>query len=307
MFRTLLTRFACCAALLACVPAALAYDRVTILIGNASSAGDEFIREFKGQLAERGVRQVSIRNLAENSAAAAPADSGTLLVAVGVQALQHAAGQKGSQPVLGVLIPQPAFEKIRTAAVNANLSAIFLDQPPSRQMRLLHKLLPQAESVGILLGPTSMRGSAALVKAAKDAGLKAVMATIADENELTPTLRQLLESSSVLLAVPDPLVHQRGTAQTMLLTSYRYQKPVIGYSQAYVTAGALAAAYSSPEHIARQAAEIALTYSDRQAALPSPQPPRYFSVGINRQVARSLGFDLQDAESLTETLIKEEQ
>lgn len=303
MFRTLLTLFGCSIALLAFAPAAHAYDRITVLVSSASSAGDEFIRAFKGHLAERDSRQVSIRNIAENPA---PADSGTLLVAVGVQALQHAAGQKGSQPVIGVLIPQPVFEKIRVSAANPNISAIFLDQPPSRQMRLLHKLLPRADSVGILLGPTSMQGSAALAKAAKDAGLRAVMATIEAENDLSPSLRQLLETSSALLAVPDPLVHQRGTAQTMLLTSYRYQKPVIGYSQAYVTAGALAAVYSGPGDIARQAAEIANNYPG-QTALPPPQPPRYFSVGINRQVARSLGIEIQDAESLTEFLIKEEQ
>lgn len=294
----------CCLELLAFSPAAHAYDRVTVLVGNTSSAVDEFIREFRSQLAEHGVNQISIRNISDT--ALASADNG-VLVAVGVQALQQAANQKGSQPILGVLIPQPAYGKIRASAVNSNISAIFLDQPPSRQMRLLHQLLPQAESVGILLGPTSTRGSEVLAKAAQDSGLKAVMTTIQDEDDLTSSLKPLLETSSALLAVPDPLVHQRGTAQTLLLTSYRYQKPVIGYSQAYVTAGALAAVYSSPEDIARQAAEITSNYPDRQSALPSPQPPRYFSVGINRQVARSLNIDIQDTESLTKYLIKEEQ
>jgi putative ABC transport system substrate-binding protein len=294
----------CCLGLLAFPPAALSYDRVTVLVGNTSSAGDEFIREFRNQLAKNGIHQVSIRNVSD--AAFVSTDNG-VLVAVGVQALQHAANQKGNQPVLGVLIPQPAYGKIRASAVNSNISAIFLDQPPSRQMRLLHHLLPQAESVGILLGPTSTRGSEVLAKAAQDSGLKAVMATIQDEDDLTSSLKPLLETSSALLAVPDPLVHQRGTAQTLLLTSYRYQKPVIGYSQAYVTAGALAAVYTSPEDIARQAAEITSNYPDRQSALPPPQPPRYFSVGINRQVARSLNINIQDTEALTNDLIKEEQ
>lgn len=304
MPRIVLTLLFCCLGLLTVSHPAFAYDRVTVLVGNTSSAGDEFIREFRSQLAEHGITQVSIRNI--SNAPLGSTDSG-VLVAVGVQALQHAASQKGNQPVLGVLIPQPAYAKIRASAVNANITAIFLDQPPSRQMRLLHKLLPQAESVGILLGPTSARGSEILAKAAQDSGLKAVMATIQHEDDLTSSLKPLLETSSALLAVPDPLVHQRGTAQTLLLTSYRYQKPVIGYSQAYVTAGALAAVYSSPEDIARQAAEITGNYPDRQSALPSPQPPRYFSVGINRQVARSLSIESQETESLTKYLIKEEQ
>jgi putative ABC transport system substrate-binding protein len=302
--RAVLTLLSCCLALSVFTPA-LAYERITLLIGNPSGPGSEFISEFRSQLADRGVHQVSVRQISEAGQPAA--DKGVLLVAVGVQALQHAASQKGNQPILGVLIPQPAFEKIRASAVNSNISAILLDQPPARQMRLLHKLLPHADSVGILLGPTSSRNNGSLSRSAHDSGLKPIIATIQAEDELTPALKTLLETASALLAVPDPLVHQPGTAQTMLLTSYRYQKPVIGYSQAYVTAGALAAVYSSPENIARQAAEIADAYPDRHAALPSPQVPRYFSVGINRQVARSLGIEVTDEESLMKSLIKEEQ
>lgn len=305
MLRSTLTLLACLVSLTAFAPAACAYDRIVVLVGNASNTSDEFIREFKGRLGNRSGRQVSVRGIADTPAF--QADKGTLVVAVGVQALQYAARQNGNQAVLGVLIPQPAFEKIRTSASNDNLSAIVLDQPPSRQMRLLHMLLPQAKNIGILLGPISTRSNGFLAKAAADNDLKAIMATIQTEGDLTPALKPLLELSDALLAVPDPLVHQPGTAQTLLLTSYRYQKPVIGYSQAYVTAGALAAVYSSPSNIARQAAEVADQFPERQKALPPLQPPRYFSVGINRQVARSLGLDLQDAESLTESLMKEEQ
>lgn len=305
MLRSVLTLLACLASLMAFAPAASAYDRIIVLVGNPSNTSDEFIREFKAHLGNRNGRQLSVRGIADTPVA--QADKGTLVIAVGVQALQHVAKQSGNQAVLGVLIPQPAFEKIRASASNDHLSAIVLDQPPARQMRLLQRLLPTAQNVGILLGPTSTRNSERLARAATDSAFKAVMATIQLESELTPALKSLLELSDALLAVPDPLVHQPGTAQTVLLTSYRYQKPVIGYSQAYVTAGALAAVYSSPADIARQAAEIADQFPERQQALPPLQPPRYFSVGINRQVARSLGLDLQDAASLTESLRKEEQ
>ena len=305
MLRSALILLACLAPLMAFAPAAYAYDRILVLVGNPSNTSDEFIREFKERLGSRSGRQISVRAIADTSAF--QVDKGTLIVAVGVQALQYAVKQHGNQTVLGALIPQPVFEKIQASASNDKLSAIVLDQPPSRQMRLLHRLLPKAKNIGILLGPTSMRNGELLDKAATDSDLKAVVTPIQQENDLTPALKSMLELSDALLAVPDPLVHQPGTAQTLLLTSYRYQKPVIGYSQAYVTAGALAAVYSSPADIARHAAEIADQFPERQKALPPFQPPRYFSVGINRQVARALGLDLQDAESLMESLMKEEQ
>lgn len=303
-FRNARYLFACCLAalLLAAVPAR-AYDRVTVLVGTPTAASNEFVHELKNSLAGQDIR-VTVAGTAESSPAAG---NPPLIVAVGVQALQQAVNLGGRQPIVGVLIPQPAFEKIRSAPGAENVSAIFLDQPLPRQMRLLRKLLPMADSVGILLGPTSARSEGQLTKAAKEAGLKPVTARVDNEHELTPALKQLLENSDALLAVPDPLVHSRDTAQTVLLTSYRHQKPVIGFSQAYVSAGALAAVYSSPAHIARQAAEIVGSYPDQQLALPSPQPPRYFSAGINRQVARSLGIAAPDAEPLTQHLIEEER
>lgn len=281
---------------------ALAFDRITVLVSGPSPAGDEFIRALRDQLGERGKRQLSVRNIAEPPTT----DKGTLVIAIGVQAMQHAVRLKQGTAVLGVLIPHPAFERIRATSPHDNVSAILLDQPPARQMQLLLHLLPDIDTVGILLGPTSARVSEHLAQAARARKLKPQIATIQAESDLLPALKPLLESSGALLAVPDPLVHQPGTAQTLLLTSYRYKKPVIGYSQAYVTAGALAAVYSSPTDIARQAAELAQTYSERQS-LPPPQSPRYFSVGVNRQVARSLGLEVPDANALTEALIKEEQ
>lgn len=301
MRRVLLTLLLCLAALPLLAPSAFAFERITVLVSGPSPAGDEFIHALREQLDERGKRQLSVRNITES----APIDKGTLVIAVGVQSLQHAARLKQGAAVLGVLIPHPAFERIRATSLHDNLSAILLDQPPARHMHLLRHLLPRADSVGILLGPTSSRVADPFARAARDHKLKPVIATIQAEDELLPALKPLLESTGALLAVPDPVVHQPGTAQTLLLTSYRYKKPVIGYSQAYVTAGALAAVYSRPADIARQAAEIARAQPERP--LPPPQPPRYFSVGVNQQVARSLGLEVPDDAALTEALIKEEQ
>lgn len=288
------------ASALLCLPlAAAAFDHIQILVANPSPATDEFIRSLRSQLDARNAGQVSIRARLDSN----PPPEGTLTIAVGVQALQQAASQRGA--VLGVLIPQPAFERLHTAGNAASLSAIFLDQPPARQMQLLRQLLPQADSIGIPLGPVSAPLQQSLVRAAKEHGLKAVTATIDKESELTPALRGLLEGADALLAVPDPVVHQPTTAQTLLLTSYRYQKPVIGYSQAYVNAGALAAAFSSPADIARQAAEILNQIPERSTTLPPPQAPRFFSIAINRQVARSLGIEPQDPATLAEHLMNE--
>jgi ABC-type uncharacterized transport system substrate-binding protein len=123
---------------------------------------------------------------------------------------------------------------------------------------------------------------------------------------LIPKLSAILESSDALLALPDPFIYSRETAQSILLTSYRYQKPVFGYSQPYVRAGALAGVYSNTKQLAKQAAEIAIKSQQEIGGLPPPQAPKYFSVMINRQVGRSLKIQLTDEESIHKKMVEAE-
>ncbi|MGQ0442714.1 MAG: ABC transporter substrate-binding protein, partial [Methylophilaceae bacterium] len=183
-------------------------------------------------------------------------------------------------------------------------SAIVLDQPFSRQMALIKLVLPEAKSLGILLGPDSARYAENLSEEAEKSALRGEFESIKEEAELIPKLQNTLASNDAILAIPDALIYNRETAQPILLTSYRHQKPVFGYSQSYVRAGALAAIFSSTKQFARQAAEIAIKTQQAPGLLPPPQIPRYFSVLVNHQVARSLNIAVPDNEELYNQLLK---
>jgi ABC-type uncharacterized transport system substrate-binding protein len=209
------------------------------------------------------------------------------------------------QPMLSVLVPRAAFEKVARQSGRQgdprNFSAITLDQPWARQFALIRHALPGRTKVGILLPPNSSELATALNAAAKAAGFVAIIETVDVEAHLLTILKRLLGESDVVLAVPDPLIYNRNTVQSILLTTYRHQVPLLGFSPSYVKAGAIAAVFSVPEQIGQQAAEmIQRLVADRR--LPLPQPPRYFSVGVNTQVARSLGISLDDEASLNNKL-----
>ena len=132
-----------------------------------------------------------------------------------------------------------------------------------------------ARTLGVLLGPSNAALQAPLAQLAERLGYKLVVRQVNEQAALLPALQQTLEPSDALLALPDPLVFSRNTAQTVLLTSYRHQTPVIGYSRAYVTAGALAAVFSTPEQIAQQ------------AAIPTPLSSlKYHSVPFHSQMSQ---------------------
>lgn len=228
-------------------------------------------------------------------------DDADILVAVGGRAMDALA--QADQPTLSILVPRQSFDSARARAKpdSRALSAIYLDQPLARQMRLIKQMLPGRSRVGVLLGPNSLQRAKALQQAARDVQLGVGTELVAHQEEIIPALKRLMVDAQVLLALPDPSIFNRSTAQSILLTSYRAQIPLIAYSKAYVQAGALAAVFSTPRQIGQQAAEILLRASQgKQLALPEPQYPKYFSISVNYQVGRSLGLQLEDEATLLE-------
>lgn len=224
-----------------------------------------------------------------------------LVVTVGVKATASVLAEGGNTPVLAVLMPKAAFATLEKNAGARPFSAFFLDQPPGRQLALVKEVLPGRRVVGMLLGPDSATELGAFSAAAREADLVLVSSRVDEKEALLPTLKKVLAEADLLLALPDALVFNRNTAQAILLSAYRAGKPVVGYSDAYVRAGALAAVYASPADIARHAAEVVAEVL-RNGALPPPRFPRYFSIAVNAQVARSMGLAVPAPELLAERL-----
>ena len=105
--------------------------------------------------------------------------------------------------------------------------------------------------------------------------------------------------------IDDYQLFNNRTISNILLTAYHLRSPVIGFSPAYVKAGALFALYSTPAQIGQQAGETARA-GLASGSLPPPAAPRHFRVGINRYVARSMGINLDDAATLQERLERSE-
>lgn len=226
-----------------------------------------------------------------------------LIITVGLRATQDVAAQNLGTPTLATLIPRQAFEKIAQQRDYRQFSALYLDQPLARQIDLIRLALPDRGRIGVVLGPESQNALKTLQSATNDAKYGLVVEKISSEGELLPALQRVLADSDVLLALPDPLVFNKGTVQNLLLTSYRHQDPIIGFSQAYVKAGALTAVYTTPEQAGKQAGEIAMrALGGKVVLLPPPEYPKYFSVSVNYQVARSLGISVGDEADILQRL-----
>lgn len=230
-----------------------------------------------------------------------------LVVVVGVRAAEALSDSVARMPVLAVMVPRAWYLKsgraLLTDGARRTVSAIYIDQPFERQVRLIRLAFPEVRRIGVLLSQEQEGLLGELEEALREQRLSLVSELLGGGERLITPLESVLSESDLLLAVPDPLVFNRNTAQSLFLTSYRYRDPVLGYSRSLTRAGALLSLHSSPAQVGRQAAEWLQGALDGAASrLPPPAYPNYFSVSINEQVARSLGFDLPSEAELEKRL-----
>lgn len=227
----------------------------------------------------------------------------SLVVTVGAHAANLVAKTEVKAPVLNTLIPRALYECLATR--DGQNSAIYLDQPLTRQLELARIVLPGKTRMCVVYGPQSRAYIAELKRLATAKGYSVVAEMVDRAGDLGPVLQRSLSRCEFLFALPDADIFNRNTIQQILLTSYHSNDPVIAFSAAHVKSGALAAVFTSPDQVARHTAEVILKlHTDGNFTLPPPQFPLYWGVSVNRQVARSLGLVISDDKELQTKLSK---
>jgi ABC-type uncharacterized transport system substrate-binding protein len=223
-----------------------------------------------------------------------------LVISVGARATQTVARLDRRPRTLSVLVPHVTFSAVAGGA--QDMAAIYLDQPPRRYLALARVLLPELETAGIVYGPSSKAQQTEMDNAANAMDMTLHSATVGMKGVDSPldALQNVLDTSRVLIALPDPAIYNRYTIQGILLSTFRQRVPVIGYSASMLRAGATAAAYSDAEQIARQAAEDLHRILDERGHYR--HYPRYYHVRFNRAVARSLDLTVPDQSSAHELM-----
>ena len=220
------------------------------------------------------------------------------IVTIGAIASETVMKSKPVQPVLSVLITDSAFNLLtkkyygsNMQAYAANVSAICLDQPFQRSIRLAKLILPEAKIAGVMTGPSSKKREDDFAQYVTDANMVPKMINIGLEDNPIHLLEPIIKRSDVFIPVPDNRRVNIATAKWILQLSYRYKVPVIAYSKTYLDAGALAAIYSSVENVAQQTAEF--IDNEFLGDTGGSHTAAYFSISFNSSVASNLNIDLK--------------
>lgn len=253
--------------------------RIMLVLSDGAKPYQAFAQAFRQNLS--GDIRLDVVERPEDFAAATRPD---LVVSVGVKAA-YAVAEKTALPLLAAMIPSSRQGELQAKrASSGTIAALYLDQPWARQVALLRAVMPERKRIGVLYSAAVQPEIAALRSVLAGYGYTLVARMLQRTETFYDDLDDVLAHSDVLLAVPDASVYSGGNIRNILLSSYRRGVPLVGLSQAYVTAGALCAVYSTPEQLAAQASFAATSFI-RSRRLPESAYPRMFALGVNADVA----------------------
>jgi putative tryptophan/tyrosine transport system substrate-binding protein len=183
---------------------------------------------------------------------------------------------------------------------NVTGATFYVAQLVSRQLEMLHQLLPGAMTIGVLVNPNAPAANVEpqvrdLQTAANALGLRLRVVNAANERDAEGAFATLVGAPvDALLVTSDGIFSQQLRAPLVALAA-RYHLPVMYSHREFVEAGGLICYTSSVFDAGRQAGVYAgrILKGAKPADLPVTQPTK-FELVINLKTAKALGLGVPD-------------
>lgn len=212
-----------------------------------------------------------------------------LVVTLGSAATQAAVREVGQVPILATMIV--TADDIKAAS---NATAVLLDFPLDLQMQWLHRIVPAANTVGVLFNPKENQTKVNhALRIAKENGLSLVTQAVDTPRALPDALENLSRHVDALWGISDSVVMTPQTAEPILLSTLRNKIPLAGLSASWVKAGALYALDRDYLDIGNQCGDIAgKILGGTSASSLAPIFPRKVTYSVNLKTAGAMNLEL---------------
>ncbi|MDH5611902.1 MAG: hypothetical protein OEY66_05545 [Gammaproteobacteria bacterium] len=227
-----------------------------------------------------------------------PDTSNELIISIGDKASMLVNQENLSAPRLSVYTQiDPDKDQDQKNTIHLSMT-----QHACQQFELTRSLNSKWKNVSVLLSNQNTALIKKLESCAAQYNLALRTILLSQYVSIIDALNTSLLNSDILLALPDSDVYNARTIKGILLTTYRHKVPVIGFSESFVRAGALAAIHTSTEQLGKQIADIIIKHYNNGHIETRHLFPAYFDISINKDVAKSLGIITPDRKALIEKM-----
>lgn len=257
-----------------------------VLFRSGSEAYQEAVAGIREALAESPYRIEYVDQ-------AAPAhrtciDAGPKLVAaVGIGAWQSLA-ESGAHPqnVLPALVLRADLK----GEPRSHADVVYADVPLTAVVERLHEAFSGRSRLALIHRPGRPLPDAAAMARVKQMGLDFRIVECAGADKLLAVFSALKGKTDFVLTEPDGDLYNSATLKPLVLASLDKQLPIVGFSAAFVRAGALAGVYPDFHELGRQTGEAMLRILAGKGAR-GEEGPRKVVLSVNDRMVRLLGVE----------------
>jgi putative tryptophan/tyrosine transport system substrate-binding protein len=225
-----------------------------------------------------------------------------LILTAPTAAALAAKGATTSIPVVFLVAGDPVHlglvASLNRPGGNVTGATFYAGQLTSRQLQVLHQLVPKVATIGVLINPNSPAGSIEpqirdLELAAKALGLQLRVLKVADELDAGAAFATLAEQRVDAVFVTVDAIFNSQLRDPLVALAARHRLPTMFPWRDHVAVGGLICYTSSVFDAGRQAGVYAgrILKGEKPADLPVTQPTK-FDLIINLKTAEALGLDV---------------
>jgi len=209
----------------------------------------------------------------------------------------------GSRALAEVRAHHPGVPVVSAMVLHANDSGpairrVDLDIPLAAQLAAMKSLWPGRTRAGIIRNAAQSRYSTdALEAIARKEGFSLLVLDCDGPGQLLKALGIFKGRVDFVLCPPDSELYNAVTVKPLVMASLELRVPLVGFSPAFVRAGAAAGIFPDYADLGRQSAEVALRLLRGEDHGAQSESPRKALVAVNQRVAHLLGVEFR-AESV---------
>jgi ABC-type uncharacterized transport system substrate-binding protein len=220
-------------------------------------------------------------------AAALEGTEARVMIAVGSRALAEVRSRHASMPVVSTMV-------LHGSESDTGVRRVALDIPLAAQLIAMKSLWPGRTRAGILRGPGQVHMPLEALEAiARKEGFSLVIVDCEGPAQLLKSLASFKGKVDFVLCPPDSELYNAVTIKPLVLASLEQRLPLVGFSPAFVRAGAAAGIFPDYADLGRQSAEMALRLMRGEERGIVDEWPRKVLVAVNQRVTRLLGVEFR--------------
>lgn len=209
-----------------------------------------------------------------------------LVVAIGINAWEAVAGSLQTSTLLPALVLHADMK----ADTRNRLDGVYLDVPLTAIAERLREAFPGKSRLALIHRPSSPPPDASALMRVKQMGIELHVVECTGPEKLLAVFSSLKGMVDFVLTEPDSELYNSATLKPLVFASLDKQLPIVGFSAAFVRAGALAGVYPDFHELGRQTGEMMLRLLAGKGQ-HSEEGPRKVVMAVNERIARLMGLE----------------